>query len=82
MAFTRTLLVEGLDDEHVLKHLCGNRGVPELEKIKRYDGIIPLLESFPVLLKASQEGDRVTLHNKAGRIKSHNPYQPSKMIGK
>jgi 5S rRNA maturation endonuclease (ribonuclease M5) len=24
----RILLVEGPDDEHVLKRLCGNRGVP------------------------------------------------------
>jgi hypothetical protein len=51
------LLVEGDDDEHVLKHLCGNRGVPHLGEIKPHGGVNRLLESFPVRLKASEDGD-------------------------
>jgi hypothetical protein len=29
------LLVEGTDDKHVIKQLCGNRGFPEINKIER-----------------------------------------------
>jgi hypothetical protein len=53
----RTLLVEGPDDEHVIKHICGNRHVPHLDVIKPSGGIEQLLESVPVHLKASEEGD-------------------------
>jgi hypothetical protein len=53
----RILLVEGTDDEHVLKHICGNRGISHLDEVKRHGGIEPLLESLPVRLKASEDGD-------------------------
>ncbi|MGC8494844.1 MAG: DUF3226 domain-containing protein [Syntrophobacteraceae bacterium] len=53
----KILLVEGIDDEHVLKHLCGNRGVPHLDDIKQYEGVDNLLESLPVRLKAAEFGD-------------------------
>lgn len=59
MASKRILLVEGLDDEHVLKHICGNRGVPLLDEIKSHAGVAELLESIPVRLKASEDGDIV-----------------------
>jgi hypothetical protein len=59
VAGKRILLVEGPDDEHVLKHLCGNRGVPPLDEVKPHDGVDQLLESFPVRLKASEYGDIV-----------------------
>ena len=59
MAVKRTLLVEGPDDEHVLKHLCGNRGVPHLDDVKSHGGVEQLLDSFPVRLKASEDGDIV-----------------------
>ena len=38
MANGKILLVEGTDDEHVLKHICGNRDIPYLdeEKLWRY----------------------------------------------
>lgn len=55
----RILLVEGRDDEHVLKHLCGNRGVPLLDEVKEHGGVDRLLESFPVRLKASDSEDIV-----------------------
>jgi len=61
MAARKILLVEGKDDEHVLKHLCGARNVGKLDKIKTYDGVSILLESFPVQLKASEDGDIVGL---------------------
>jgi hypothetical protein len=31
MAGWKILLVEGTDDEHVLKHICGNRGIAHLD---------------------------------------------------
>lgn len=59
MGNRKILLVEGIDDEHVIKHLCGTRGLPKLDEIKPHEGIDRLLESFPVRLKASEHGDVV-----------------------
>lgn len=59
MAAKRILLVEGIDDKHVLKHLCGTRGVPHLDDVKAHEGVNELLNSFPVFLKASEDGDIV-----------------------
>jgi hypothetical protein len=56
MALKKILLVEGVDDEHVLKHVCGNRGVPPLDEVKNHGGVDRLLDSFPVRLKASGDG--------------------------
>lgn len=53
MSGRKILLVEGVDDEHVLKHLCGQRGVPTLEEITPLGSVERLLESFPVRLKES-----------------------------
>ena len=53
----KILLVEGPDDEHVLKHICGNRDIPELDEVKPHDGVIELLESLGVRPKLSEEGD-------------------------
>lgn len=55
----RILLVEGLNDEHVMKHICGNRGVPNLDEIRQHGNVERLLEAVPVQLKASAEGDVV-----------------------
>lgn len=55
----RILLVEGVDDEHVMKHICGNHGIPHLDEIKEHGGAPNLLESVPVRIKASEEGDVV-----------------------
>lgn len=57
MAAKKILLVEGPDDEHVLKHLCGNRGLPKLDKVKSHGGVDQLLDSIPIHLKASEYGD-------------------------
>ncbi len=53
-------MVEGRDDKHVLKHICGNRGLPRLDLIKPLGNVERLLENFPVRLRASnEEGDAV-----------------------
>lgn len=49
----KILLVEGIDDEHVIKHLCGKRGVGKLDEIKPQGDVTRLLENFPVRLKES-----------------------------
>jgi hypothetical protein len=59
MAGRKILLVEGPDDEHVLKHICGNRGIPRLDEVKPHGGVDTLLESIPVQLKAGEDGDIV-----------------------
>lgn len=53
MAGKKILLVEGTDDEHVFKHLCGQRGVGQLDEIKPQHSVEQLLENFPVRLKES-----------------------------
>ena len=59
MAAKKILLVEGTDDENVLKHVCGNRGIPHLDDVKSHGGAERLLDSVPVRLKASEDGDIV-----------------------
>ncbi len=53
MPTRKILLVEGVDDEHVLKHLCGQRGVQNLDEIKPLGSVERLVESFSVRLKES-----------------------------
>src|SRR5437867_3604109 len=53
MAGKKILLVEGSDDEHVLKHICGERGVGKLDEVKPQGDVLRLLENFPVRLKES-----------------------------
>ena len=57
MANGKILLVEGLDDEHVLKHICGNRDIPHLDEVKSYGNDVKLIENLGVRLKLSGEGD-------------------------
>ena len=56
MANGKILLVEGTDDEHVLKHICGNRDITPLD-IKKSDGADKLIESLAVRLTLREEGD-------------------------
>ena len=59
MAGGKKLLVEGRDDERVLKHICDSRGIP-LPNIMSYGGAPGLKEAFPSELKTSrEEGDVV-----------------------
>lgn len=53
MATKKILLVEGTDDEHVVKHLCTHHGLPHIGEIAKLGGIEQLIESFPVRLKES-----------------------------
>jgi hypothetical protein len=53
MAAKKILLVEGTDDEHVVKNLCAHHGLQHIGEIERLDGIEQLIESFPVRLKES-----------------------------
>ena len=53
------LLVEGPNDEHVVKHICGNRDVPHLDEIKPLGNVESLLDAIPVQLRAAEEGDVV-----------------------
>ena len=55
----KILLVEGSDDEHVLKHVCGNRGISHLDEVKSLCNAERLLENIPVQLKLSSEDDVV-----------------------
>jgi hypothetical protein len=58
MAKQKILLVEGADDEHVLKHICGKRGITSLDEARTHGGVDALLESTQTRLKLSK-GDEV-----------------------
>lgn len=49
----QVLMVEGADDEHVIKHICSARSLGKIEEIKSYGGIEPLIEGIDVRLKES-----------------------------
>lgn len=53
MAGKRVLMVEGPDDEHVVKHICGERRLGHIETIRPYGGKDSLLEGIGVRLKES-----------------------------
>ena len=53
MAVRKKLLVEGTDDENVLKHICGTRGVGRLDKVKNLGGFYKLRASIPAELRES-----------------------------
>lgn len=59
MAGRKVLLVEGKDDEHVMKHICTNRGISRLDEVKEHGNYIELLKAIPVRIKLSEEGDVV-----------------------
>jgi len=47
------LLVEGVGDEHVVKHICGHFKLGMIEKIEPLGGIEKLLNNVPVRVKGS-----------------------------
>jgi len=51
MSEKNVLLVEGRDDEHVVKSICGYFKFGNIERINTMEGIDRLLESIPVWLK-------------------------------
>lgn len=53
MAVRKKLLVEGKDDENVLKHICGTRDVGHLDEVKPLNSVDNLLETLPTELRGS-----------------------------
>lgn len=53
MGDKQILMVEGRDDEHVVKHICGSRGLGKIDRIVDYGGIDHLIEGIEVRLKES-----------------------------
>lgn len=49
----RVLLVEGRDDEHVVKNICGRFDLGVIDRIEPQEGKDPLLDTLPVKLKES-----------------------------
>lgn len=47
------LMVEGPDDEHVVKNICGTKGLGKIETIHAYGGKEPLLDGIAARLKES-----------------------------
>jgi hypothetical protein len=56
MTGKRVLMVEGPDDEHVVKAICGKRQLGTIDLIKSYGGKPGLLEGIPVRLMESDIG--------------------------
>ena len=50
-------MVEGTDDENVLKHICGNRDIPHLDEVEKYGSVEKLIESIEVRLPLLIEED-------------------------
>ena len=53
MAGKNILLVEGSDDEHVVRHLCDHHGLLPHPSIANLGGVEKLIDSFPTRLKES-----------------------------
>lgn len=53
MTIKKILLVEGRDDEHVLKHFSSARGGPHFDEVRAHEGVANLLDAIPVYLKAA-----------------------------
>ena len=60
MASRTILLVEGIDDMHVIEHICLKRDIPAPDEVKLHDGDQDLLRTLSTQLKTStDEGDVV-----------------------
>ena len=59
MAGQKILMVEGKDDEHVLTSICRTHDIPPLDKVIRGSGDEGLLDSIPIQLRLTEEGDVV-----------------------
>jgi hypothetical protein len=53
MGTKTVLMVEGKDDQHVVMHVCGARGLGKINVIQPYDGIQPLTEAIGIRVKES-----------------------------
>ena len=53
MARAKILLVEGVDDKHVLIHVCRKHSIPDLDDIRVHEGAPDLLEGMSRQIEAS-----------------------------
>lgn len=51
---TKTLLVEGIDDQHVIWSLLAYHGLPETFKVEQKGGVEKVIEVLPVQIKGSK----------------------------
>ena len=61
MSGRKIVLVEGRDDEHVIKHLWGSRELPACLEVEPSGSVESLLEALPTRLKATNDGDIVAI---------------------
>ena len=60
MAPPRILFVEGSDDEHVVKNICGQRGIPNIDEVKAMGGVSEVLAALSIELRTTRvPGDKV-----------------------
>ena len=60
MANQKMLLVEGTDDEHVVKHICGNHGISPVLEIKPHGSVEYLIASIRATIESADDvGDTV-----------------------
>lgn len=60
MANRKMLLVEGIDDEHVVKHICGNHGISPVLEINPHGSVEYLIASIRTTIdSAGDDGDIV-----------------------
>lgn len=60
MANRKILLVEGNDDEHVVKHICGRHGIPADLHIITHDGVADLIAGISANISTADDvGDAV-----------------------
>ncbi len=57
----KIVLIEGKDDEHVIKHLWGERGLTDRLNFENLSSVESLLEAIPTRLKATNDGDIVAI---------------------
>lgn len=59
MANQKILLVEGTDDEHVVKHICGNHGIPAELYIITHAGVEDLIASISANIRTAGDTDDI-----------------------
>jgi len=77
MTGKRVLMVEGPDDEHVVKNLCGARNLGKIDHVHPYGGKDPLIEERPADRRHSRppQGKRPRCARYPARCR-HRPSSP------
>ena len=55
----RILLVEGTDDEHVIKHICDSHDIDHLDEVRPKGGVAELLQDIPAQLNRMEDAGDV-----------------------